>query len=234
MELLELGTIQWAGLVAAALIVGLTKAGFGAGAGILSVPLTAIALGGSAHMLPVMLPLLICGDVFSIIHYPRERNWRILRMLVPGCLAGVALGWVLLRWITRQPEPGAGQGGSPSDILDPIIGGVCLFFVAVQLWRYFRESRLTERPLPYRPKVWHGVSLGIVAGATSTLAHAAGSLIALFIAADTCGPARSPCEPAHIFRRRNAASPSGSSEPMLIRLKRNKPCGRLKATLTQS
>ena len=177
MEFLQLNTARWVALVAAAFLVGLTKAGFGAGAGALPVPLTAIALGGSEHMLPVMLPILICGDIFSIIHYPKAIEWRNIAILVPSCILGVAIGSVPLMLIygSRQAQ------GGVSRVLDLLVGGICLAFLVVQVWRYFRESRLTARPEPYRPAIWHGVGTGTVAGVTSTLSHAAGPLIALFL-----------------------------------------------------
>jgi uncharacterized membrane protein YfcA len=56
-------------LVVSALIVGITKAGFGAGTGMLAVPLLVIAL-GPEKMLGVLLPVLIVGDVLSMVHYP--------------------------------------------------------------------------------------------------------------------------------------------------------------------
>ena len=48
-------------LVGSAFLVGLTKAGFGAGATILAVPLMVVALGGSEEMLPIMLPVELLG-----------------------------------------------------------------------------------------------------------------------------------------------------------------------------
>ena len=177
MELLPLSWLQWTALVASAMFVGLTKAGFGAGAGILAVPLMVIALGGSEHMLPVMLPVLICGDVFSIIHYPKQKDWRNLKMLVPSCVVGVGIGWAVLVLLGNMMQ----AKGGLSAILDPLVGGICLMFLVIQLWRYFGESKLTERPEPYRPKVWHGLAVGTLAGITSTLSHAAGPLIALFL-----------------------------------------------------
>jgi len=176
MELLPLSWVQWMALVGSALLVGVTKAGFGAGAGIVSVPLMAIAV-GAEDMLPVMLPALICGDVFSIIHYPKQKEWRNLKMLVPSCVVGVGIGWVVLVLLGSATQ----AKGSLTAILDPLVGGICLVFLAIQLWRYFWESRLTERPQPYRPRVWHGLVVGTVAGVTSTLSHASGPLIALFL-----------------------------------------------------
>ena len=180
MEFIELSTLNWVALVASALVVGLTKAGFGAGAGILAVPLMAVALGGSEYMLPVMLPVLICGDVFSIIHYPKAISWRNVRMLVPSCIMGVGVGWIVLAMLKKFSEGREGNGGV-SALLDPLVGGICLLFLLIQLWRYFRESKLTELPQAYQPKVWHGLGVGTIAGITSTLSHAAGPLITLFL-----------------------------------------------------
>jgi len=180
MELIQLSAPSWAALFVSALLVGLTKAGFGAGAGILSVPLMAVALGGSEYMLPVMLPVLICGDVFSIIHYPRRKDWRNLRMLIPGCIAGVGLGWAALAALKHIAASGGAKAGL-SGMLDRIVGAVCLLFLVIQLWRFFQEQRLAELPRAYRPKLWHGLGLGTLAGLTSTLSHAAGPLVALFL-----------------------------------------------------
>jgi len=176
MEFLQLDAKSWIGLVGAALVVGLTKAGFGAGAGILSVPLMLLVVSDPRDMLVVMLPLLICGDVFSFIHYPKQVDRRNLKLLVPSCVLGVFLGMFVLRALE--------QSGSDKAIraaMLVLIGGMCLLFLAMQVWRYFRESRLTERPGPWRPKLVHGLGLGAAAGLTSTLGHVGGPLITLFL-----------------------------------------------------
>ena len=179
---LSLEWYQWMTAALSALLIGLTKAGFGSGAGILAVPLMALALGADA-MLPVLLPVLVCGDVFSIARHPGKADRRNLRLLIPGCAAGVVIGWVILNWL-QQKTRAASAGGTDTaveSLLNPLVGGLCIGFVCVQVWRYFRESRLLERPTPYRPKIRHGLLLGTIAGITSTLSHAAGPLIALFL-----------------------------------------------------
>ena len=180
MEILDLNWLQWAGVLSAALIVGLTKAGFGVGS--LALVLMTISL-GAADMLPVLLIVLICGDVFAIVHYPKKQHWRNLGMLVPGCAGGVLGGWGVLHLLGRVY--GTPQAGNVSEgievVLNPLVGTVAMAFVLIQLWRELRESRLAESPEPYRPRVWHGVGLGVLAGLTSTMAHAGGPLIALFL-----------------------------------------------------
>ena len=175
MTFVELSAAHWVALVGSAFLVGLTKAGFGAGATILAVPLMVVALGGSEEMLPIMLPVLICGDIFSVIHYPGQKGWRNLGMLVPSCLVGIGMGSVALFLLETRAKERVGT------VLDWLVAGICLAFLAIQVWRYFREWRLTQRSEPYRPRVWHGLAVGTLAGITSTLAHSAGPLIALFL-----------------------------------------------------
>jgi len=170
---LPLGPTSWALAGIAAAVVGMSKAGFGSGAGILAVPLMASVL-TPPQMLAVMLPVLICGDIFSIIQYPRERDTRNLAVLVPGAVFGVVLGTWALDWFLDLRQ---------GDLwLRRCIGAICVVFIAIQLRRLLsRDSTDAPDAKPYRPRVWHGVGLGTVAGLTSTLAHAAGPLIALFL-----------------------------------------------------
>jgi len=170
--LFDLTTLSWVTICVAALLVGLSKAGFGAGAGILSVPLMTVVL-SPPQMLAVLLPVLICGDVFSLLHYPRTRDGRNLAMLVPGCLAGVGVGMLILDWFMKLP------GGEL--VMRRCIGGICVVFVCVQLYSSFKTKQDGTQGKPYRPRIWHGVGVGTVAGLTSTLAHAGGPLLALFL-----------------------------------------------------
>ncbi len=167
----ELTSWQWAGAAVAAGMVGLSKAGFGAGAGLLAVPLMAVVL-GPINMLPVMLFVLIIGDVFSIVHYVKKHDTRNLALLIPGLLVGVWGGYSALAWFQALPN---------GDLwLGRIIGGLAVALVAVQLQR-FRRERAGGVTTSYRPRAWHGVGLGATAGFTSTLAHAGGPLVLLYM-----------------------------------------------------
>ncbi|MHC4253791.1 MAG: sulfite exporter TauE/SafE family protein [Planctomycetota bacterium] len=193
----ELSVAQITFLVVAALIIGVSKAGFGSGVGIMAVPLMAVAI-GSGRMLGVLLPVLIVGDVFSIIHYLRARDGRNLRVLLTGCAGGIACGGLLLGWSRTL--------ASGERLLDGSVGGLCIVFVSVQAWLLVRRARgealkadapkpetaeadaseadtAAPSAAPYRPASWHGVLAGLAAGLTSTLAHAAGPVIAMFLLA---------------------------------------------------
>jgi uncharacterized membrane protein YfcA len=168
----ELSLLQWGGAALAALLVGLSKAGFGAGAGLLAVPLMASVL-GPGRALGLMLLVLITGDVFSIIHYPRAHDRRVLMMLIPGLVCGVAGGYFLLGWFRGLPD---------SELwLRRLIGFLSVAFVGFQVLRMARERHLEGGGEPYVPRTWHGVAIGVCGGVTSTLAHAGGPVIALFL-----------------------------------------------------
>ena len=181
MAWLDLSWLQWIGALAAAAVVGTTKAGFGVGS--LALVLMTVSLGRAEDMLPVLLLVLICGDFFAIVHYRGRQHWRNLVLLVPGCVAGVIAGWGLFGAMAFIFNEGGSQGASAGleAVLSPVVGAVALVFLALQLVRELGTSRLTADPVPYRPKVWHGVTIGCAAGVTSTLAHVGGPLIALFL-----------------------------------------------------
>ncbi|MGD2175739.1 MAG: sulfite exporter TauE/SafE family protein, partial [Candidatus Brocadiaceae bacterium] len=168
----ELTVGQWIGAAFAALLVGLSKAGFGAGAGLLAVPLMTAVL-GPLNMLPVMLLVLLTGDVFAILHYLRKHDLRNLAMLIPGLLLGVGAGALAIDRFRALPE---GELW-----MRRLIGLLAVTFVGIQVYRFHAARRSAEQGIPYAPRIWHGVTLGAGAGLTSTLAHAGGPLIALFL-----------------------------------------------------
>ena len=52
----------------AVLFIGLSKAGFGGGLGMLTTPLCVLAF-GAKDAIGILLPLLCAGDAFSLYHY---------------------------------------------------------------------------------------------------------------------------------------------------------------------
>ena len=172
MSLIPLTTLEWIMVGSAAMLIGVSKAGFGAGAGILAIPIMTLVLKPS-QMLAITLPVLICGDIFSLVHYPKTRDLRNLAMLVPGCLAGVGAGMLVLNWFLSLP---AGE-----TVMRKSVGGICTLFIFIQLYNWHRAKQEEDVVSAYHPAPWQGVGVGGIAGLTSTLAHAAGPVIALFL-----------------------------------------------------
>ncbi|MEJ2665577.1 MAG: sulfite exporter TauE/SafE family protein [Deinococcales bacterium] len=149
----------------AAVLIGLAKAGFGAGSGVIATPLVALTMPVPAAA-ALLLPVLIAGDIFAVWHYRRSASLRDLRRLLPGALVGIALG--ALAFDRLAPHGRALEVG---------VGVLALAFVA---WQLFRERvlRLLASSPPSRG--WGSV-LGAVAGFTSTLAHVGGPPVAVYL-----------------------------------------------------
>lgn len=169
----------WAwGIVALAVtLIGVTKSGFGAGVGLFIVPMTALALArlpaGETATLGLLLPLLIAGDLIAVGQYRRCLDARLLRMLLWPTLAGVVLGGALLWGIHRI---GRHHADLAATLIRLEIGVECVVLVVLHYYGLVRgvERRLLPEPL----RSWLS---GTYAGVSSTLAHAAGPVIALYL-----------------------------------------------------
>jgi len=149
----------------AAVLIGVAKAGFGAGSGVIATPLVALTMPVPAAA-ALLLPVLIAGDIFAVWHYRRSASLRDLRLLLPAAVAGIVLG--SLAFDALAPHGRALEVG---------IGVLALAFVAWQMLRAWALRLLAARP-PSR--LW-GAVLGGVAGFTSTLAHVGGPPVAIYL-----------------------------------------------------
>jgi uncharacterized membrane protein YfcA len=153
----------------AVLIIGISKAGFGGGAGILAIPLMALVV-GPAKMLGIILPLLIACDLFSNLHYLGQYDWPRLRRLVIGAIVGVVAGTIILLALRGMPPAEFGR------TMNLIIGLVCLIVVAMQAWR------LTGREIPtLPPHPLSAISIGFAAGTVSTINNSAGPIVTIYL-----------------------------------------------------
>jgi len=153
---------------AAVIIIGLAKAGFGGGIGILAVPLIANAL-PAQRALGVMLPILIFADLFAIYHHRHHASKPHLRWTLSGALLGVALGTAVLWMFTESPA-------HLTTMLNLSVGTICVGFVLIQGYR------LLGGFIPHIPPgPGSGVVSGAVAGTVSTLAHSAGPVMSIYL-----------------------------------------------------
>jgi uncharacterized membrane protein YfcA len=146
-----------------AALIGVSKAGFGGGTGILVAPLMALVMEPRAAI-GLMLPLLSATDFASLKYYWRQWDTKNVRELLPGALVGILVGaWVLQRL--------------DNECLRKVIGVLALLFAGLQ---FVRERWLRpEEGLVLHP-AW-GVAAGVVTGVTSTLAHVGGVVTSLFL-----------------------------------------------------
>jgi uncharacterized protein len=150
------------------LFIGLSKAGFAGGLGMLTTPLCVVAFGAGGQSpsfaVGTILPLLCAGDIFSMYFYWRKWRAENLKFLLPGVVAGVFIGVQLAgRFSPRQ--------------MNVTIGLLAVAFVLFQL----AKERIFRAEGTFAPNHSLGVPCGVGAGITSTFAHGAGPLVSMFL-----------------------------------------------------
>ncbi|MCX7013207.1 MAG: sulfite exporter TauE/SafE family protein [Candidatus Sumerlaeota bacterium] len=148
----------------AVVIMGVAKAGFGGGLGIVVTPLIAAAGVSPKLSIGIMLPILVACDLTAIWHYRRMWDRRNVAMLLPGVIAGIAIGSYLLGKFSDQ-------------WLGLSIGVLSIFFVALHLWKIFRRAEAEQ----FQPRWGHAHVFGAATGLTSTLAHVAGPITTMYL-----------------------------------------------------
>jgi uncharacterized membrane protein YfcA len=123
-----------------------------------------------AQVVGLLLPMLMFADVFAVISYWKRWKVRLVLLLLPGGVAGVLIGTLFIR-------------NAPTATLRDVLGIIVLVFT---LYKVF-EAPLLKR-LPYRSHDWHGLLMGAVAGFASTLAHAGGPPVAIYLLMQGLGP----------------------------------------------
>lgn len=147
----------------AVMFIGVAKAGFGGGLGMLVTPLCVLAF-GSKTAIGILLPLLCAGDLFSLYHYWKRWRAENLKFLLPGVVVGVVIGVQLVgQFSPRQ--------------LNIAIGIIAVFFVVFQL----AKEKIFRAEGAFVPNHRIGIPCGIGMGITSTFAHGAGPVAAMFL-----------------------------------------------------
>ena len=169
MNVSDVSLMVWMVSGACVVLVGIAKAGFAGGIGVVAVPLLCLVM-PPTKAAAMLLPLLVGCDVVSVYFYRRVFFLKGIRDLFPGAMAGIALGTLFL-WYWSGEKETAERG------LKILIGFISLFFVVYQASR----SRIFKTLERYHPKPWHGPLFGSVAGFASTLAHAGGPPVTMFL-----------------------------------------------------
>jgi len=145
--------------------VGISKGGFGGGAGMVAVPLLALAV-PLPQAAAVLLPILCAMDLFALHAYRGTYDGANLRRLLPAALVGIAAG-------------GLAFGALDDRWLRVIVGTIAVLF-ALQ-WILGVARNRGQEPRATRPGPWSGAFWGSVAGFTSTMAHAGGPPVAMYL-----------------------------------------------------
>ncbi len=181
------GILQIGALVAAALLVGVSKTAV-SGVGAISVALFAAVL-PAKQSTGALLPLLLVGDVLAVSAYRRHADWPELLRLLPSVAVGVLLGAV---FVARVDDA----------VMRRTIGVLLLTIVAHHLWQR-RRTRTASRgsdttgapqgrtdtecrtasPGAPTARTQHGRALafGLVAGFATMVANAGGPAMSLYL-----------------------------------------------------
>ena len=148
-----------------ALMIGFTKAGI-PGSGIL-IPLLAASIMPARESTGFILPMLIMADIFAIIYWRRNVDWKQLLRLLPWAWLGIFAGFLWMSSISNAH-------------LRLFIGSLVLFLMGV--------SWLKNRVFPGDsiPGHWlFAAVLGTLAGSISMMANAAGPVMVIYLVAMT-------------------------------------------------
>jgi len=153
----------WLLAVAATLLFGMSKAGFGGAAGSLGVPLMALAV-PAPFAAAVMLPILLAIDVIGLAVFRGRADSSNLRIILPGAMIGIGLGWITFgqvdpRWIKL------------------LIGIEAVLFA----FDRFRAARDIASAVQSAPTAGPGIFWSALSGFTSFVSHAGGPPIMQYL-----------------------------------------------------
>lgn len=147
-----------------AFLIGLSKAGFATGLGMLTTPMLAAAV-PARTAIGILLPLLCFADFMTLSAFWRKWRLELVKWPAAGALLGMGVAMTLVAGISER-------------FLRMSIGVTALVLTCLLLVRnYWYPARA------YRPSAWEGVLVGLAAGFSSTISHGAGPIMALFLMA---------------------------------------------------
>ncbi len=153
----------------AVFLTGFSKGGFGGGLGVVSTPILLMVLPGPVAV-SMMLPLLIVCDIFTLRQFPVQWDRESFKFLVTGASVGILLGFGMLIVLGRENV-------NADRWIRLMVGVVSLGFCLLQVVRGSLAAHAARRP-PVGAKT--GWGLGILAGITTMIAHAAGPVVNMF------------------------------------------------------
>lgn len=158
----NLTALQWLAIGFAVFLLGLSKSGI-KGIGIIIVVILAFVFGEKAST-GVLLPMLICADIFAVIYYNRHAQWKYIKILLPWMIVGVLVGvWV------------------GNDISETIFKRLMAIIIIVSvLIMFYTESRQSKK-VPTNKLFSSGT--GFLAGFTTMIGNLAGPISNIYFLA---------------------------------------------------
>lgn len=158
-------TTFFAMAIPATIFAGVSRGGFGSGAGFVAAAILATVIDPTIA-LGVLLPLLMLADVAALRPFWGKWHKPSVQAIVIGAIPGVILGTVFFSLVNDQA-------------IRLMLGGISLAFVAYQLARSFGLLSVAPRPFSRT----EGLIAGTTAGFSSFVSHAGGPPVAVFLLA---------------------------------------------------
>lgn len=140
---------------------GFSKGGF-AGVGMIATPIMALVM-PPVQAASIMLPILLIQDAYSVASYRKTIDWRNIRFLYPGAVAGIAAGYLLAAYFP--------------------VGAVALMIGVISI--VFALRNLTGKSVRNKPAAdahFAAASCwGMLSGFTSMIAHAGSPPFQIYI-----------------------------------------------------
>jgi len=168
--------VFWTFVGLAILVQGISKSGFAGGVGILTIPMMMLVMPVD-RVVACLLPLLILLDLNAIYHHRYNKVWeRIFEVYIPACF-GILIGSVIWWWIGREGVE------SYAPHIKWFVGVIAILF---SFYIFSKERAMTwAAHLTAGGKI--AVLIGVIAGITSTIAHAAGPIVSFYMFAQGMG-----------------------------------------------
>lgn len=164
-EALITDPVFYAVAIPAVLLVGVSKGGFGGGVALLGVPMLALSI-PLVQAAAILLPILCLMDLFALRAYRGQYSAENLRVLVPAALLGIAAA-------------GLAFGALSEAFIRGLVGGIAVAFAARYGIGVLRADGADAPATPASPL--RGLFWGASTGFASTIAHAGGPPLAVYM-----------------------------------------------------
>jgi uncharacterized membrane protein YfcA len=146
--------------IPAVIALGLSKGGF-SGLGTVAVPLMALVI-SPVQAVGIITPILVTQDMVTIWSYRRTWDAAILKIMIPGQIAGVGIAWLIAAYV-------------PDTAIRLVVGAIAVGFALSQ---WFGIAFLVMSP---KTSVIAGRLWGATAGFTSFLANTGGPPFQIYV-----------------------------------------------------
>ena len=144
-----------------ALVSGMSKSGL-KGFAMINIPILAKLYGGMASV-GILLPFLIFGDIFAIIYYKRNVQWKYIVRLFPWAIIGIVFATFFGKYVNDVQFRNT-------------IGIAILVCLAIILYR-----DLSGKKFEFTDQKWFSTSLGLTGGFATMIGNAAGPIFNLYL-----------------------------------------------------